>query len=127
MACGALVAFASPFALLLGGLMAPVLLVALTDSAAGKPVTRAAVLAGLAASATPAWHLWRAGGGMPAALDFVADPPTLALAWLACATAWALAQLLPVVILWAWNSREAARVAALYAELVEIKAEWDPP
>lgn len=124
MMCGALVAFASPFALLFGVLMAPAVAAMLTDREPGRPVGRAVFLAGAAASVAPAWHLWWAGGTMAEALDMLADVSTLAVAWLLGATAWALCQVLPMITMVVWNWREAARARGLLEELKSLREEW---
>jgi hypothetical protein len=49
----------------------------------------------------------------------------LGLAWGAGATAWALCQILAVLLRVVWDVREAARARAIEAELKASAAEWD--
>ena len=54
----------------------------------------------------------------------LARPATLCLAWGAGAAAWAMCQILPVILQTAWNAREARKAAIASAELAKLKEEW---
>jgi hypothetical protein len=123
--CGALLTFAAPMALLLGVLMAPSLATLVAEQEGERGTTRAVAFAGGAASLTPAWRLWSSGDSMEAAWASLLDPWVLGLAWGAGATAWALCQILAVLLRVVWDVREAARARAIEAELKASAAEWD--
>jgi hypothetical protein len=125
MACGALLAFATGVAVLLGVLLAPCAAAAVLESTPGRPVTRAMLLCGAAFVLAPVWHLVLAGDTMPATLDLLADPLVLGPAWLAGLTGWALCELLPVALRITSDLRATARISALAAEEAALRAEWD--
>jgi hypothetical protein len=114
LACGALLAFAPSFALLLAVLLAPAIAASLLDRRPHHPVARAVALASGAFTLGPVWRL--ATGG---------HPLVIGLAWLAGACGWALCVLLPVVLRAASDVRAAARIAALQAEAEALRAAWD--
>jgi hypothetical protein len=121
---GALLAFATPSFILLGVLLAPALASYAADTEAGKGMTRAVALACLAGALSPAWHLWMAHDRMEVAVALLCDPFTLAIAWGAGASAWALSQVLPAVLKNVWDLREVARAHAIEAELKRLREEW---
>jgi hypothetical protein len=123
--CGAMLAFATGAALLLGILLAPAGVALLADTQPGRPVARAVALGCSAFALGPVWRLWSAGGTMQAALDALATPSALIGPWLAGACGWALCELLPVLVKVALDARAAARIAALRAEEARFRAEWD--
>jgi hypothetical protein len=125
LACGALLTFAFPGVLLLGVLMAPSLVCLLIDRAPGHGLARAVGLACAAAALGPAWHLLLAGDTMATAAASLLDPLVLGLAWGAGASAWALCQVLPVVLKAVSDMRESARARAIEAEMASCRAEWD--
>jgi hypothetical protein len=124
MVCGAVLAFATPAALLGGTLMAPALIALLADRDPSRPVFRAVALFGGAVSLTPLWHLCLSGDSMTTALDILSDPAMVAFAWLASAFGWALCEVLPVLMENGSRFAEAARVSAWKAELKRIEEEW---
>jgi hypothetical protein len=125
LACGALLAFAPSFALLLAVLLAPAIAASLLDRRPHHPVARAVALASGAFTLGPVWRLATGGHSLGAALDLLADPLVIGLAWLAGACGWALCVLLPVVLRAASDVRAAARIAALQAEAEALRAAWD--
>lgn len=123
-ACGVVLTFAAPAALLGGTLLAPALMAWLVERERGQPVARAVLLFGGAVAVGPVWHLCLSGDSMAAALDMMSDPTIVAFAWTAAAFAWALCEVLPVLIERAGQFAEAARVAAWRAELKALETEW---
>jgi hypothetical protein len=124
MACGAVLTFATPAALLGGTLMAPALIALLADREPGRPVTRAVLLFGGSVSIEPLWRLCLSGDSMATALEIMSDPAMLAFAWIAAAFGWAMCEVLPVLLENGSRLAEAARVAAWKAELKRIEEEW---
>ena len=127
LACGALLTFAAPTALLLAILLAPAIACALGEKNTAGSSTRAVGLCCAAAALSPVWHLWMRGDAMDAALDALANPLVLVTAWGAGACAWALCQVVPVVLRTAWDASEAARARVMQAELARTREEWDIP
>ncbi len=127
LASGALLTFATPTALVLATLLAPAIACALGEKGVAGSATRAVALCCTAASLSPLWHLWAQGDSMDAALDALSNPLTMVTAWGAGACAWALCQVVPVVLRTAWETREASRARMLQAELAITRAEWDLP
>ncbi len=125
LACGALLTFATPTALLLATLLAPAIACALGEKNTAGSSTRAVSLCCAAAALSPLWHLWMRGDSMEAALDALSDPLTLVIAWGAGACAWALCQVVPVILRTAWDASEATRARIMQAELASTREEWD--
>ena len=125
LACGAVLTFAAPTALLLAVLFAPAVVCLLAESAARRTITHAVALGCAAASLGPAWRLWMAGDGMDQALATLSNPTTVTLAWGAGACAWALCQVLPVIISKTQGARDAARMRAIQAEIDACRASWN--
>ena len=124
LACGALLTFAAPTALLLIILFAPAFVCMLAETTARSGLTRAVGLGCAAASLGPVWRLWMAGDRMDQALATLSNSTTVALAWGAGACAWALCQILPVILARAWDAREAARTRSIQAEIDDHLATW---
>ena len=97
LACGALLTFATPTALMLVALLAPAIACALGEKGGTSGATRGVALCCAAAALAPLWHLWMLDDRMDVALDALSDPLTLVLAWGAGACAWALCQVVPVI------------------------------
>ncbi len=127
MVCGALLAFATPTAVMLGVLLAPALACVVGEPAQGRTMARGVALCCGAAAIAPVWHLWHGGNSMGTALELLSSPLCLVLAWGAGACAWALCQVLPVVVRTTWEMRMAARAKAVEVELAACRDEWDLP
>ena len=125
LASGALLTFAAPTAIVLAIVLAPAIACAIGERTANHAMARAVALCCAAAGLSPLWHLWMLGDHMEAALVILGDPYTVVLAWGAGASAWALCQILPVLIRAAWDIREATRARALEAEIARCREEWD--
>jgi hypothetical protein len=123
--CGALLAFATPVALLVCVLMAPGAAASVFDTAPQRAMTRAVCLGCLAFTLGPVWRLLLVGRGMTEAVDMLLDPAIVGPAWLAGACGWALCELLPVVLRSLADARAASRIAALQNEEAELKEQWD--
>ena len=122
--CGGVLAFAAPTFLLLVVLLAPALASLAVDTDPSRGMTRAVAVAGVAGALSPLWHLWLAHDRLDVALAFITDPLTLTLAWGGGACAWALSQVLPVLLQSVWTMREGLRARAIEAELQRLKEEW---
>jgi fumarate reductase subunit D len=125
LACGALLAFASPTALLLAVMLCPAIACTLADTGTDKGMSRAVAAACAAFTLGPLWHLWLALDRMDAAIAILCTPTSVCLAWGAGAIAWALCQVLPVIIRTTWDAREDLRAKSLAAELQTLREEWD--
>jgi len=125
LACGALLTFAAPTLLLLVVMLCPAIACQLADPGTEKGMARAVGAASAAFTLDPLWHLWLAMDRMDAAIAILCTPLTLCLAWGAGAIAWALCEVLPVVIRTTWDAREALRSQSLAAELKTLREEWD--
>ena len=125
LACGALLTFAAPMALLAGVLLAPAIACALAEQTGMRGVTRAMALCCGAAALAPAWHLLMAGDTMGMALAMLSEPLTVVIAWGAGACAWAACQVVPVLVRTGWEAREAARARGIAARLTQVGEEWD--
>lgn len=122
--CGAILTFAPASAVMLGVLLAPAFLCLAADTEPGRGVTRAVTLACMAGALSPIWHLWMAHDSMEAAVVLLCDPMSLTMAWGAGACAWALCQVVPVLLQAVWNMRETIRAHAIEAELKRLREEW---
>jgi len=127
LACGAVIALATPTAVLGGLLLAPGIGVLLLEPHAGRLAARVALLCGVAAAAAPMAALWQAGLGVSGAMAAASDPTVLAGCWAAQAAGWLLAQLAPVLLRLAFDARAAAAAARLRAERARYESEWEIP
>jgi hypothetical protein len=125
--CGLLATLATPIAVLAGLLLAPALMAMALDRAPQRPVARALLLIGLAASAQPLENLWALGHQMTTALDLLANPAVLARAWGAQALGWLVLELGPVLAILAVEATIAARRARLKATRRHYEEAWDVP
>ena len=125
MACGAVLAFATPTAILAGVLLAPAILVAVFDGAPGRGTTRVVFVAVAGLAFGPVWHLNASGPTIGSALEMLFEPSVLCPAWLAGACSWAVCEFLPLILLAAANRAATARIASLLEEAKALKAAWD--
>ena len=125
LACGALLTFATPTALVLATLLAPAFACTLGEKRAAQGSGRAVALCCAAASLSPVWRLWMLNDSMDAALDLLSNPFILVPAWGAGACAWALCQVMPVILRTIWDAQETARARAIQSELARTREEWD--
>ena len=125
--CGAMVTLATPTAVLAGVLLLPALIVHFIDDTPGRPVLRAVLLFGLAASLRPLLALWTGGHTMQTSMALLSDIATPALAWSAQGGAWLLTQLLPLLVRVTLEARKKVAVARLRAERARLAAAWGLP
>ncbi len=124
MVCGVAAAAVPGTALVIGVLLAPAIALYLMAPAANRPVARAMLLMGAAATMMPLRLLWEQGGTLDAALDLLSDPGRPLLSWFACGTAWCLGQIGEILTRLALDARGMLAVRALTAERDRLKAEW---
>jgi hypothetical protein len=125
LACGALVALATPVAALAALLMVPSLGAFLLEHPASRVAARVALLCGLAAAAAPLAALWQSGQGVGAAV--AADGGVLSFCWAAQAAGWLLAHLAPLLTRLALEWHATALAARLRGERARYEAEWGIP
>jgi len=125
--CGALATLATPMALLLSCLLAPGLVALAIDAAPGRPVARAMLLGGLAASVTPARELWLAGDTLPHSIALLSNPLVLGAAWAVAAVGWLLAEIAPLLLSLVIETQSRARAASLRAARARLEEEWGLP
>ena len=89
---GGVVAVAPGTALLAAVLLCPAIVYYLAEPARLRPVARAMLLCGGAATFLPIRTLWDAGNTLAAALDILGDIRCPLLAWVACGGGWLLAE-----------------------------------
>lgn len=121
MACGGMAALAPVAVAQVAMLLAPGLVFLMLDDQEGKPVARAMLLFGLAASVEPVRAAWANGGP---GWDRVTDTHALLIAWLAAAVGWLLANALPVLIGMAVDASHKARSATLRDSRAALINEW---
>jgi uncharacterized membrane protein YbhN (UPF0104 family) len=127
LACGAVVALATPCAVLGGLLLAPGFAALVLDGEPGRPTGRATLLAGGAAAAAPLLGLWQSGANVAGALDAASNPRVLLTCWLVQAGAWLLAGITPLLIRLALDAHAAAQAARLKAERTRYEEDWGIP
>jgi hypothetical protein len=125
--CGALVTVATPTALLIVGLFAPVVVAYYLDRVPGRPVARTVLLFALAGGIGTLRALWGAGHSLSIALALLADPAALLPAWSAAAAGWLLAEFSPILVRVGLELASRARIARLRAARARYEAEWGLP
>jgi hypothetical protein len=128
--CGALATVATPTALLLGVLLAPVLVAVALDQEPGRPKARSIALFGMAASVRPLRTLWTSGHSLATATALLGNLDVIGTAWSAAAAGWLLAELTPFAaraVLEALSIARRARLEAERARLVEAWGMETPP
>ena len=128
--CGVLAAMAPAMAVLLAFLAAPGLLALVLDRTPGRPVARAVLLFGLAASVGPAHALWESGMTMSACIEKLADPLVFGTAWAAAAFGWLVGEVVPFAVGFGLDRKRRARLALLEQARARYAEEWglsDPP
>jgi hypothetical protein len=127
LACGAVVAMATPTAVLAALLLAPAMAAFALERQAGRPAARVALLVGAAAAAPPLVTLWQAGVGVGGAVAAASDPGVLAACWAAQAGGWLLAQLAPLLLRLVFDLRAAALTRWLRKQREHYESEWGIP
>ena len=127
LACGALIALATPYAVLAGAVLAPGLLLLLIDTAPGRPVARPVLMIGAAMLVRPLMALWAGGHQMATALTLAGDPRSLAAAWAFQGLGWLVIELSPTFIRLGFDATAHARALRLRHARGQIEAEWGIP
>jgi hypothetical protein len=122
LACGGMAALVPVAAMQVALLLAPGLAALALDPRAGKPIARAMLLFGLAASIDPIRSAWLGDGGPT--LDRVLDMTALLLAWTAQAAGWLLAQIVPVLVGLVVDATHRARAAELRSLRESLVRSW---
>ena len=105
-------------------LFLPALLMLVLEQEAGRPMTRTLLLFGLAGSWDALDTIWHAGSLRASDWMGLLDLNTLAVAWLAQAMGWLLAEGMALLLTHV-SDREHARVRArTEADISSIRAEW---
>lgn len=125
--CGAVIALATPYAVLAGAVLAPGLLVLLLDGAPGRPMARPVLTIGVATLVQPVLALWAAGHQMGAALALAGDPRALAACWAWQGLGWLALETGPPLIRLVLDGAARARAARLRQARARIEAEWGIP
>jgi len=123
LACGALACLATPTALLLGGLLAPGLVMWVMEKETGKPNARAMLLCGAAVSFAPLGELWSRGHLIATSLDLLGGPGALASAWAGACAGWLLREGTWLVTKLASEAATLRNLAALKSERAALEAE----
>ncbi len=108
-------------------LLAPGLLCLSADRAPGRPVARASLLAGLAFSVDPAWHLWTSGLGFDHAVALLGNISMLAPAWCAGAAGWLASELAPLGAHALIEAQTQRRKQTLIERRKQLIEEWNLP
>ncbi len=122
--CGALVAVATPLALMLAVLLAPAGAAMMFDRLPGRPTVRAVLLCGISACMQPLHRLWAGEHTIAASLAILGEPRVIALAWTAAAGGWMLAELAPLALSLALEAANRTRAARLRARRERLLEEW---
>jgi hypothetical protein len=122
--CGALATVATPTALLLGVLLAPVLVAVALDQEPGRPRARSIALFGMAASVGPLRALWTSGHTLATATTLLGNLNVVGTAWSAAAAGWLLAELMPFAARAVLEALSLARKARLEAERARLVEAW---
>jgi hypothetical protein len=127
LACGAVVALATPVAVLGGILLAPSIGAVLLERGTSRPTARVTLLCGLTAAASPLVALWQSGLGVGGAIATASDPRVLLSCWAAQGGGWLLTQVVPVLVRFALDAHAATVAGRLKAERARYEEEWGIP
>jgi hypothetical protein len=125
--CGALVALATPYAVVAGAFLAPGLLLIFLDTGSGRPVAGPVLMIGAATLVRPGMALWAAGHQMGSALSLVGDPRALAISWALQGLGWLVIELGPSLIRLVFDASAQTRALRLRHARAQIEAEWGIP
>jgi hypothetical protein len=125
--CGAVIALATPYAVLSGAILVPGILVLLLDTGPGRPMAVPVLTIGAATLVQPMLALWAAGHQMRAALAIAGDPRSLAACWAWQGLGWLVLELGPPLIRLALDGAARARALRLRHQRAQIEEEWGIP
>ena len=112
-------------ALLLIALAAPVLLVLVADITPRRTLTRTVMLFCAAGAVDPARAFLATDHDLATAMDLLAHPTTILLAWAAAGSGWLLDEICGLFATLLTRMKLAGRSKALEAELLAVRAEWE--
>ncbi|MBV1836549.1 hypothetical protein [Acetobacter estunensis] len=122
--CGAALAWMPGYALLIGVLLAPVLILHILDFRRSEEMARILAPYAFAALIHPFHQLWSADGTLDAAFAILSDPMTSILSWGATALAWLIFEggMLGIRL---WRQYQMTRQKAEWtARLKAVQDEW---
>ncbi len=111
-------------ALLIAVLLCPAIAFYLTEVARVRPVARAMLLCGSAATFSSVRALWEGGNTLAAALDLLSDIACPMLAWVGCAAGWLLYEAVYIAARLALEASSRRRTKHLEEEDASLRAEW---
>ena len=125
--CGGLIVLAPGSAILLLGMLLPLVLVAaIPDRHAGPKVVQASLLFGLAASVHGLRALWQDEATPALALAMLRQPQTLFTAWSAIAGGWLMSECAGLVLRLSVDFAAASQRRSLMQQIRAIEEEWGP-
>ncbi len=124
LASGGLIALSPDIALPLTVLLLPGLLALVLDRSRAWGVARAILLFQAASCVHPVLDAWHRCSGVDDCMIYLAAWPTVLRVWLAGATAWVIAQILPLGLKVLGDYRLQYRRSALKNRRDELAAEW---
>ena len=107
-----------------GVLLAPGLLIYITEDTPGKPVGESMLLLGLASAFMPIRLLWENGATLQACIDLLSDPAHICISWLAAGAGWLMTELTQLVGREFYEVAAKRRIAALRRERADLEEEW---
>ena len=126
--CGAVLMLDPATVLLLAVLLAPSLLVAVSDDRPGRAGMRAVLLCNAAAAIGPTCHLWQELPPTVAhALALLSGMSAVAVAWLAAGFGWLLSEILVLAARQVLTLRARRERDRLYTEIETLRTEWGEP
>lgn len=125
--CGGLIVLAPGTAILLLGMLLPLVLVAaIPERHAGPKVLQASLLFGLAASVHGLRALWQDEATPMVALAMLREPQTLFAAWIAIAGGWLVSECAGLVLRLSVDLVAASQRRSLMQQVRAIEEEWGP-
>ncbi len=125
MAAGMLLMLSPASALLLLALLAPAVLVMVSDNTPGRALTRTVVLFSLAAALGPVRSFVEEGATLQVLFRMLTETRTLPAVWLCAGCGWVLNETLCAVAGLVTRLKLAAQSKAFEARLLEIRTEWE--
>lgn len=125
--CGAVIALATPYAVLAGAVLVPGLLVMLLDTGPERSMATPVLTIGVATLVQPALSLWAAGHQMSAAVAIATDPRSIAACWAWQGLGWLVMELGPPLIRITLDGTAKARTLHLRHQRAQLEAEWGIP
>jgi hypothetical protein len=124
-ACGGLAAVAPGVACILAILLAPALLLYVTEQTQGRPVARTMLLMGAATTFRPLRIVWDHGLSLISGLDLLGDPAVPLLSWTACGAGWLIIELVTITASQVARAADNRTTSRLRDERDALEKEWD--